>query len=527
MSKIRKLLPLAAFFVIVGASLGACGSDAPPAPASGGSAEDAGLQQAAASQPQPTSSPTAGPGPAASQMVTPPATDSRATAGSTAPVATAEPTATAAPEATATPAEPDRSAPTPETAVTPRASPAPLTQQQALAVAAGKETVRELAAKAWDTLVALTNDLSPRESATEEELTAAEFLLAEFQGMGYGAELQPFTVELLSTETPILSITTTTAESMDVQAIPMGLSGTGRVSGPVADAGSAFAEDIPEEGLAGKVALIRRGSIMFEEKVSRVAESGAIAAVVYNNESGLFRGTLQNQGSIPALAISEESGLEIAAMLGAGDVQATVSVVTEVRDSRNVIAEKPGTAGDGRVVVLGAHFDTVADTQGANDNGSGTATLLTVAREVSAKSYPFTLRFIAFGAEEVGLFGSRFHVDSLSTDEREDIVAMLNFDALGTGDVTGVFGSFDLTGRVVDYGRANGIEVERRFDLGSGSSDHAPFAAAGIPAIFFLADDFSRINSPRDTIEFVQPELMGTSAALAIGLLDSLAGTED
>ena len=49
------------------------------------------------------------------------------------------------------------------------------------------------------------------------------------------------------------------------------------------------------------------------------------------------------------------------------------------------------------------------------------------------------------------------------------------------------------------------------------------FQQEGIPAVFFLADDFSRIHTPEDKLDFVQPELMGNSAALAIALLDSLA----
>ena len=117
-------------------------------------------------------------------------------------------------------------------------------------------------------------------------------------------------------------------------------------------------------------------------------------------------------------------------------------------------------------MVLGGHYDTVPDVPGANDNGSGIATLLVIAREVSEISYPFTLRIIAFGSEELGLEGSRFYVDSLSPEEQKGTVAMLNFDALGSGEVLGVLGTFDLTTPVLQAAEENDIDAERRFNLG-------------------------------------------------------------
>ena len=87
------------------------------------------------------------------------------------------------------------------------------------------------------------------------------------------------------------------------------------------------------------VALIERGTITFEEKVARVAEAGAVAAIVYNNDSGLFGGTLMNQSPIPVVSMSREDGGEVLEMMGSGDVEATVSVNVETRQSRNVVAD--------------------------------------------------------------------------------------------------------------------------------------------------------------------------------------------
>ena len=72
-------------------------------------------------------------------------------------------------------------------------------------------------------------------------------------------------------------------------------------------------------------------------------------------------------------------------------------------------------------------------------------------------------------------------------------------------------------------GEENGVRVEHRFGVAGASSDHASFSEAGIPVAFFVADDISRIHTSQDRLEFVQPKLMGESAALGIALLDILA----
>ena len=275
--------------------------------------------------------------------------------------------------------------------------------------------------------------------------------------------------------------------------------------------------------LTGKVALIQRGEITFNEKVARVADAGAVGAIVYNNAEGLFAGTLAEQASIPAVCISRQEGEAILGAMASGEVEASVSVLFETRDTQNVIAERLGTAAEPKTIVLGGHYDTVPNVSGANDNGSGIATLMTVAAELAETDHPMTLRFIAFGSEETGLHGSRFYVDQLGVAERLEIEMMLNFDALGTGPMVGIEGTVELVTRVLDIAQAAGIAAEMEPPMQGASSDHASFQRAGIPVAFFLANDFSRIHTPQDRIEFVEAELMGGSASLAVLLVRSLA----
>ena len=383
--------------------------------------------------------------------------------------------------------------------------------------------VDRLGAAAMETLTFLTNEFSPRTSGTEEELVAAEYLRDEFAALGYEASIQPFEVRSISPYGRLLTVDE--PRMMDIRAFPMWMTAAGVVTAELVDVGKALPGDIPSEGLKGTIALIERGEITFDEKVMAVFEAGAAGAIVYNNEPGPFVGALGEE-TIPAVAVSQEDGGTLKALMEDGPVTATISLVY-TEESRNVIADKPGTADDGRVVVLGGHYDTVPGVPGANDNGSGIATLLTIAREIADREYPFTVRFIAFGAEELGLHGSNYYVGQLSDEEVDSTVAMLNFDALGSGPTTATLGTLSLQRMVESYADEQDVDIRIRYTMDWGSSDHAPFHDAGIDHIFFLGGDFSRIHTPDDKLEFVEMELLGSATLLGMALLDMLVAEDE
>ena len=334
------------------------------------------------------------------------------------PTATPQAEATATPTPEPSPAPPPTQpaptpSPTPEPQVQPTPSPAASpTPAEASETAEIDPDVSRFADETWAFLERLTEEMSPRESATAEEEAAAKYLQAELESLGYEVQTQPFTFERMAPERAL-----TLPDGETLVGIPLRMSGRGTVSGPLVHVDLAKEEDIPDEGLAGRIALIQRGEILFEEKVSRVADAGAVAAVIYNNAPRLFSGVLENQADIPAMSLSQEDGERLLGMMDAGAVEVTVSMGTTYT-SRNLVAELPGDSGKDRVLVVGAHYDTTPNTQGANDNGSGVASLMSIAREVAdGPPLPFRLRFLLFGAEEVGLFGSNHYVSTLDQDE--------------------------------------------------------------------------------------------------------------
>jgi aminopeptidase S len=154
----------------------------------------------------------------------------------------------------------------------------------------------------------------------------------------------------------------------------------------------------------------------------------------------------------------------------------------------NLIADWPG--GDANnVIMAGGHLDSVTRGPGINDNGSGSAGLLevalTVARQgVQPKKH---LRFGWWGAEELGLVGSTFYVNSLTTAQKNVLKGYVNFDMTGSPN-PGYFvysssgqpsGSLAIEDLLEAGFAAKGVPTE--LTSVGGRSDHAAFARAGIP----------------------------------------------
>ena len=168
--------------------------------------------------------------------------------------------------------------------------------------------------------------------------------------------------------------------------------------------------------------------------------------------------------------------------------------------SANVIAVKKGNSA--QEIIVGAHYDFADAGPGADDNASGVAAMLEVAKLVQNASTPYTIRFIAFGAEESGLLGSYAYLNQMSQEEFENTVAMIDLDSLVAGDIAYVYSDEDKLSIVRDWALewalGNGFDLQtvRNVDLtdpatGKGSSDYAAFRDAGIPYAFFQATNWS------------------------------------
>ncbi|MGW3330381.1 M28 family metallopeptidase [Streptomyces rubiginosohelvolus] len=149
----------------------------------------------------------------------------------------------------------------------------------------------------------------------------------------------------------------------------------------------------------------------------------------------------------------------------------------------NLIADWPG--GDpNKVLMAGAHLDSVSSGAGINDNGSGSAAVLETALAVSRAGYQPDkhLRFAWWGAEELGLIGSKYYVNNLPSAERSKLSGYLNFDMIGSPNA-GYFVYDDdpvIEKTFKDYFAGLNVPTEIETE-GDGRSDHAPFKNVGVP----------------------------------------------
>ncbi len=346
-----------------------------------------------------------------------------------------------------------------------------------------------------------------RSSGTPGYRASADYVAGRLEAAGYDATLQPFPFAFYrqlapSTFERVSPQPITYTEGSAADYTPMTYSGSGNVTAAVTNVPVLGCDAANFAGFpTGNIALISRGTCTFAIKAANAQTAGASAVVIYNNTTGPLNGTLGAPNfTIPVLGTTQAIGQENVSLGPGVTFHITTSTDSETRTTWNVIAET--ASGDpNRVVVVGAHLDSVLPGPGINDNGSGSATILEIAEVFAAQNREARnkLRFMWYGAEEFNLLGSQFYVNSLSQAERDKIMAMVNFDMVGSpnfvrfvydgdnsafpvgpGAAEGPPGSAYLETLFVDYFNAVGLANDPT--PFSGRSDYGPFIAVGIPA---------------------------------------------
>ena len=209
--------------------------------------------------------------------------------------------------------------------------------------------------------------------------------------------------------------------------------------------------------------------------------------------------------------------------------------------SRNVIADKAGTGtADRKVVIVTAHLDSInlqggpaAPAPGADDNASGSAGLLEIARAFKDHQGAHDLRFILFGGEEQGLFGSKRYIATLSQAERKRIEAVVNMDMVGS--LNNASPSVLLEGAVVSQSVMDGLrdaaetytQLNVESSLNPFASDHVPFINAGVPAVLTIegADSTNdTVHSGADTLQRIDFDLLVEILRMNVGFVAQRLG---
>lgn len=303
------------------------------------------------------------------------------------------------------------------------------------------------------------------------------------------------------------------------------------------------------ESLRGKIVLVelREASSMDSLGLSQrdsmvavreAAEVGALAVLVVSTrpQQLLYRhvNNLSAQlDPIPSALVSREEGLRLARLLEQGErVRVRLempNLIGPAFETANVVAEIPGEGLPDEIVLLGAHLDSWDMGTGCLDNAVNVALVLHVARAIAAAGVrPLrTLRFVLFGGEELGLFGSLAYVDS-HRDELDLHVATIVHD-MGGGRLSGYStgGRRDLLRQVERLlGSADEFGRFRHTAKAYFMSDNFTFTLQGVPSLFAVQetlDYYSSYHSEADTFDKVDIDTVRSSAVVAARTLVGIA----
>jgi Zn-dependent M28 family amino/carboxypeptidase len=232
----------------------------------------------------------------------------------------------------------------------------------------------------------------------------------------------------------------------------------------------------------GRIALIQRGTCTFSQKVQNAQDAGASGVIIFNEgnpgRTDVFGGSLSSIPTIPVAFTSFAIGSDLLNQYNKAVANNTAlptmsltikGIVKPNTDDYNVIADSKG--GDpNHVVVVDAHLDAIYGA-GMLDNASGSATILDIAQQMKNVNPRNKLRFIWFGGEELGLFGSAAYINSLSATDKSHIGYDLDADVTATPNYT--IGVLDPAGPDLFTGTVSSTFPNRVYKASTVARDQA------------------------------------------------------
>jgi Zn-dependent M28 family amino/carboxypeptidase len=256
------------------------------------------------------------------------------------------------------------------------------------------------------------------------------------------------------------------------------------------------------------------------EQAANAIAAGAGALVVYNNATGRLSADLEQQVAIPVAGIEQAAGEDLVQRAQSGALTATVEVTEPKGTAWNVVA-KPAGVTTCRTIT-GGHYDSVAAAPGADDNASGTASVLELARVVAARKLQAQNCFALFSAEEFGLFGSKAYVDALPPADVDALRLMVNLDVVGLPEGLDLIGDADLVDAARIEAQKLGVDATPATIPNGAGSDHLSFQRAGVPVLMLYRND-ELIHTPTDAIDRIAPASLAETVTVALASLQALA----
>ena len=258
----------------------------------------------------------------------------------------------------------------------------------------------------------------------------------------------------------------------------------------------------------------------------------------YNSKSRIVHSRSLIRTDIPVLLVTNDFFDHSTTNSDSLLITAKVEIKSVKKNTHNVIGVVKGSDSPGKYIVIGAHYDhlgyggkdsgsrmpdSIAIHYGADDNASGTSTVLSLASIIAENPLSVSVMFVAFGAEEMGLIGSQYMVANLPVP-KDSIIAMLNYDMVGRMEervinVGGVKTAIDFE-TIIDTIQTN-LDV-RTSPFGSGPSDHSSFNSEEIPVLYFNTGIHTDYHTPNDNIAKINYDGIGQVVTYTMKLVNAL-----
>jgi len=374
-------------------------------------------------------------------------------------------------------------------------------------------------------------DFGPRIAGLSGEVEAGKYLLEAFKNLNLVTEAEEFSVKIFK-EKGIEIVLNNQEESIPLAANILAYSTSTPEGGlkdlPLIYAGLGKTTDLVELDLTDAIAVVHRGGeIYLREKVINSASKGAKAVIIINTEDTPLISTLLEESLIPAIGVSSSEGQKIVEALKKGKLLGNLTVDTTIEEgtSSNIIGTKKSSKETDKVLIIGAHYDSV-NTPGANDNAAGVGGLLEIASVLKDVDLPFNIQYIAFGAEEMYLVGSNFHVQQKYITSNKNVIGMINLDGIGMGQRLVVHresrnSSNYLSKMVLEAADDLNIKAVEYFN---GVSDHIPFENLEIPVAFLQYDpgNLYYYEAERDTFDTLEQKPIENTIKVVLKTITTL-----
>lgn len=354
----------------------------------------------------------------------------------------------------------------------------------------------------------LTKNVGPREAG--KNTAAAEYIAAEFSAARFGVLQTNFTFE-----TDPNRPATITVDGAPGDAITAGGSGAGEVTGSAAALPAAIVRD----GLAGKIAVAQRGGTSFQEKYDIAWASGATGLIIVNSDPGSVTANLGQPAAFPVVTVAGALLGQLDAAVAAGSTVRISVPAAETASGTNITARSRSAHACTYVVV--ANFDSAPNSPGANDNASGVAVMLELARQFDQRFPVPELCFVALDARFAGGQGADRFLTALTASGRPGSVISLS--KLGAGKALTMYGELTLKDRARTAADDLDIDLVDGGSAPPSATDGDSFRAAGISTI-----DLSRSGGPAgrdDTFERIDKKLLAEAGRLVGELALSVSAT--